>query len=390
VKPDRTNFSPRFGFAWRPFTKHSTRVNGGYGMYYLTSVYTTFANNLAAQPPFASNLSISTTPTSPGTIQNALTLATPGSLTNTRAIDPNYRIGYVQSWQLSVQNDLTHSFVGTITLNHTKGTGLDQQFLPNSLPPGTKTPAFSFPSGYIFQQANGNSTMNSATFQLMRRSRNGISGNLMYMFSKAIDDGGVGTLIAQNWLALSSERALSNFDARHTVNAQWQYSTGVGTRGGTLLNGWKGVVLKDWTFINSMQIRTGSPLTAMAGGNRTVVGGTGVTGPVRADATGIGIDGSDPGYGFDRAAFASPAAGSWGSAGRNVIPGPTIFSLNASLGRVFRVGERRNIDLRFDAQNILNHVTITNWGTTLSSSTFGLPTSAAAMRRFNATLRFRF
>ena len=36
-------------------------------------------------------------------------------LANTYAVDPNYRIGYAQIWQLSVQNDLGKSLVGTIT-----------------------------------------------------------------------------------------------------------------------------------------------------------------------------------------------------------------------------------------------------------------------------------
>ena len=71
------------------------------------------------------------------------------------------------------------------------------------------------------------------------------------MLSKAIDNGGVGTLVAQNWLDLAAERGLSSFDARHTVNAQWQYSTGVGRAGGTLLQGWKGALLKDWTISNT-------------------------------------------------------------------------------------------------------------------------------------------
>ena len=57
-------------------------------------------------------------------------------LTNTYAIDPNYRIGYAQMWQISVQQDLGHSLVGTITYNGTKGTGLDQTLLPNSAPSG--------------------------------------------------------------------------------------------------------------------------------------------------------------------------------------------------------------------------------------------------------------
>jgi hypothetical protein len=64
--------------------------------------------------------------------------------------------------------------------------------------------------------------------------------------------------------------------------------------------------------------------------------------------------------------------------------------LRASLGRAFRLGERKNLDFRMDITNALNRVSITNWGTSLNSSTFGLPTNAAGMRRMNATLRFRF
>jgi hypothetical protein len=64
--------------------------------------------------------------------------------------------------------------------------------------------------------------------------------------------------------------------------------------------------------------------------------------------------------------------------------------LNASAGRVFRVGERRSADLRFDSTNALNHVSFNSWNTTVGSAQFGLPTGAAAMRTMQATLRFRF
>jgi len=53
---------------------------------------------------------------------------------------------------------------------------------------------------------------------------------------------------------------------------------------------------------------------------------------------------------FNTAAFMEPRR-EWGNAGRNTIPGPTTFSLDGSLGRVFRLGERRNIDLQVQAQN---------------------------------------
>jgi hypothetical protein len=93
---------------------------------------------------------------------------------------------------------------------------------------------------------------------------------------------------------------------------------------------------------------------------------------------------------FNTAAFAVPLPGEWGTAGRNTIPGPTTFFLNGGVGRVFRLGERRTIDIQMQAQNLLNHVVITNWGTVLGSNNYGLAASAAPMRRLTLMMRFRF
>ena len=251
-----------------------------------------------------------------------------------------------------------------------------------------------YPHGFIYETSNGNSIYHAAQFQLNRRMRSGLMANASYQFSKSIDNAGTGgrgqggTPVAQNWLDLSAERGLSSFDARHNLNVQFMYSTGMGRAGGTLLNGWKGALLKDWNVMSNINLRSGNPLTATAGGSRSQVSGTAVNGTVRADATGLPV--SAEGLLFNTAAFTAPAAGMWGTAGRNTIPGPAVFSLNGSVGRVFRFGERRSVDLQFQAQNILNHVTITNWGSTIGSANYGLATSAAAMRKITASVRFRF
>jgi hypothetical protein len=214
-----------------------------------------------------------------------------------------------------------------------------------------------------------------------------------YQFSKSIDNAGTGgrgqgnTPVAQNWLDLSAERGLSSFDARHNLSLQLQYSTGMGMAGGTLLNGWKGALLKDWTIGSELNVRSGNPFTATVGGSRSQVGGTAVANTVRAQATGLPVEAA--GLLFNTAAFVAPAAGVWGNAGRNTIPGPTVLSLDGSLGRVFRLGERHSIDLQIRSQNVLNRVTITGWGTVLGSNTFGVASSAAAMRKVTVDVRFR-
>jgi hypothetical protein len=172
VKPDKNNISPRIGFAWRPLPKGSMVVRGGYGTYYNTSVYNNIANNMAQQPPFAQTLSIASSPLNPLTLQNGFIIPPGTQYTNTYAVDPNYRIGYAQMWQIAVQQDLGHSLVGTITYNGTKGTGLDQTLVPNSAPSGGKPNGL--PAGFIYEQSNGNSIYHGVSFQLMRRFRNGV------------------------------------------------------------------------------------------------------------------------------------------------------------------------------------------------------------------------
>ncbi len=392
IHPDRNNFSPRLGFAWRPLVKGSLVVRGGYGIYYNTSVYNLIASNMAQQPPFAESLSVSSSAANPLTIQDGFLSASSQTLLSTYAIDPDYRVGYAQTWTISVQHDLPLSLFATAGYLGTKGTRLDQQFLPNSVAPGATVSSLAH--NYIYEASNGNSIYHAAQFQLNRRFHSGIMGRASYQFSKSIDNAGTGgrgqgnTPVAQNWLDLSAERGLSSFDARHNLNLQLQYSSGQGMSGGTLLNGWKGALVKDWTVTGNVSLRSGAPFAATVGGNRSQVSGTAVSNTVRADATGLPVEVA--GMLFNTAAFTAPLAGEWGTAGRNTIPGPTTFSLDGSLGRVFRFGERRSADLQFQAQNVLNRVTITGWGTVLGSSTYGLATNAAAMRKLTISLRFRF
>ncbi len=51
VRPDRNNFAPRVGIAWKPLK--NTVVRAGYGINYNTSAYQTIAQDLAFQPPFS-------------------------------------------------------------------------------------------------------------------------------------------------------------------------------------------------------------------------------------------------------------------------------------------------------------------------------------------------
>lgn len=221
-----------------------------------------------------------------------------------------------------------------------------------------------------------------------RRFGRGVQVGARYSFSKVIDNATMlAGIVAQNYLNLAAERAVDN--APHVLSANYTLTSPFGDSSAAFIaRGVHGALLRNWTLSGSINLSDGRPLTATVLGNRAL-SGTGISGSTRADATGLPID-SGSGY-FNLAAFAVPAAGRLGNAGRNTIPGPGTFGMNMSFGRAFRIKEtRRSIDFRVAANNPLNYVNISRFGTTVNSSTYGLATAAGAMRTVTANLRFRF
>jgi hypothetical protein len=387
VHPDKHGFQPRIGISLRPIFGSSLVIRAGYGVNYNTSVYNAIVNQMAQQSPLSKSLSVLNSALNPLTLANGFN-ATPGITPNTFAVDPNFRIGYAQNWQISVQQDLPAAMIVTGTYMGIKGTRAMQAFYPNTYPTGALNPCSSCPSGYVYMTSNGNSTREAGQVQLRRRMHNGMTASVLYVYSKSIDDailGGRGqgpTLIAQDWLNLRGERGPSNFDQRHSVTLQAQYSTGVGVHGGALLRGWKGTAFKGWTILTQITAGSGLPETPTY---VQAIQGTGST-TVRPDPTGQPIYTAAAGRFLNQAAFTAPAYGQWGTAGRNSIVGPAQFLLNASMARTFH----ENLDLRLDSTNAINHVTFTNWNAVVSSSQFGLPVAANNMRSVQCTLRWRF
>ena len=413
VRPDYSGIEPRVGISWRPIPASTIVIRGGYGIYHDTSVYLTPILQLAQQAPLSKSVLEQNSPQCPLTLADGFTQC--GTTTpDTFAIDPNFRVGYAQTWQLSVQRDLPWALQMVTTYLGVKGTHGVQEFLPNSYPYGGVNPCPDCPVGFVYETTGGNSTRQSGQLQLRRRLRGGLAASLLYTYSKSIDDdaalGGMGhqsstsasqtdfnagssssssssPQIAQDWLDLGAERSLSSFDQRHLLNLQAQYTTGQGLEGGTLLGGWRGRVLKEWTLLTQFNIGTGFPETPIF---PLAVPGTGDIGPLRPSLTGSPIYAGPNGAHVNSAAFTAPAPGTWGTASRNSITGPNTFSLNGSMQRTFRPSKHFFLDARIDATNVLNHAVFSSWNTTLENAQFGLPQSVNPMRSLQATMRVRF
>lgn len=411
VRSDRSGIEPRIGISWRPIPASTIVIRGGYGIYHDTSVYLKPMLQLAQQAPLSKSVKEQNSAQCPLSLANGFTEC--GTTTpDTFAIDPNFRVGYAQTWQLSVQRDLPWAMQMVATYLGVKGTHGAQEFLPNSYPYGGVNPCPDCPVGFVYETSGGNSTRQSGQIQLRRRLRAGFAASLLYTYSKSIDDdaqlGGMGhqtsasqtdfsagsssssgssAQIAQDWLNLKAERSLSSFDQRHLLNLQAQYTTGQGLEGGTLLGGWRGRALKEWTLLTQINIGTGLPETPVF---PLAVPGTGWIGPLRPDLTGAPVYAGQNGAHLNSVAFAAPQAGSWGTAGRNSITGPRQFSLNGSMQRTFRPSKRFYLDARIDANNVLNHAVFSSWNTTVENAQFGLPQSPNPMRSLQVTMRVRF
>jgi len=392
VQPDWRGVEPRIGVAWRPRFGSSTVVHAGYGLYRNTNVYQPIASLLAVQPPLATTFNIASSPSHLLTLADGFMPAA-GTFLTTFAIDPDFRVSAAHTWDASIQRDYPGAVTLTATYLGTKGAHLMQMFLPNTYPPGAENPCAGCPAGFRYLASNGHSIRHAASIQLRRRLSGGFTSTVQYTLAKSMDNaagfGGAtldGSALMQNWLDPDAEYARSNFDQRHLVTASVEHTTGVGVRGGTLIDGWKGRLLKDWTFTATFSAGSGLPLTPIY---FAPVGGTGIVGSIRPDTTGV-ANTPPPGAYANPEAFAAPAPGHWGSASRNSITGPSTFTLNAGVTRTFRLNSRLNFDWRLDATNLLNRVTYASVNTLVTSPQFGLPNRANDMRKIRATFRVRF
>jgi hypothetical protein len=98
------------------------------------------------------------------------------------------------------------------------------------------------------------------------------------------------------------------------------------------------------------------------------------------------------------AAFAIPANGTWGNAGRAIATGPGLVQVDFALQKNQRIAEGKAIVIRGETFNLFNRVQAGNPGATLTSpATFGFVTSGlnrtigtGTSRQFQLALRFNF
>ncbi len=411
IHGDYTNFEPRIGFAWQPPVKPKTIVRGGYSTFYNEAIYNTLATSyLAYQPPFSQAQTLITSATQILTLQDGFPglgqSTTSNEILNTAGVSPNYRNGYAQLWMLGVETDVTRNWIINFTYTGTKGTDLDLLRAPNRAPPGTspldtqdnlKIP---YATSFLYDQSGANSVYNALQARLVHRFTRGLSLQVIYTYSKALDNastiGGTTPVVAQQDGNFAAERGLSSFDMRHQLRVFSVYELPFGERKRHFNHGLSEHILGNWRIMNTVTFHTGTPETALLGGSATDNTGTGANGSTRADQIGnpnIGICGGSSLSFFNTGAFALPPTGQYGNAPRDSIEGPCAISWNASFDKSFRFGPRdrpHRLDARWEIQNVSNTPSFTGLSTLYGSTTFGRVTSASSMRTMDISIRMNF
>jgi hypothetical protein len=405
VRPDRNNVAPRLGLAWKPL--RNTVVRAGYGINYNTAAYQSIVQNMAFQPPFSITATNTQSATTQLTLQNGFPLA-PGSITNNFGVDPNYRLGYVQIWNVDVQQQIRPTLIVNFDYTGTKGTRLDILEAPNRTATGVLFPGV---QPFYWEDSVGDSTANAGSIRVRKRLQGGVSIGGRYTFSKSLDNAstiGSGeplvaqgggrtalsgtTNVAQNSFDLEAERGLSSFDQRHQFTADylWELPFGHDRRwltGNSPLR----AIFGDWNWSGDWTISSGLPFTPRILGAPADVG-RGTNGTIRADAVpGQVVSLPDPSVGewFNTSAFVQPV-GAFGDARRNSIEGPGQRLFDMSFNKIFPLSESRFLEFRAQFSNIFNTPQFSTIDTIVNSPTYGRVISVGAMRSLLLTARFRF
>ncbi len=404
---DYLNFAPRLGIAWNPSPVWVVRV--GAGIFYSQDSNNSkfdLARTLGGRQNNVNNNVDSRIPSMTWT-----NFVTPGA--QIRIPNPtlygilqDIRTPVVYSYLVNVQRQLPASTLLEFGYLGSQGRHLWSLYDANEKTPGlTSVPSRSpFPEIGIIQTVQGGdiSNYNSGSVKITKRLSGGLTVISSYTYAKSMDDasairGQGDTIFPQNSRCLLCDYARSAFDVRHRWVSSVLYDLPFGS-GRTFLNR-KGIVnevLGGWQLGSIYTIQSGLPGYPTPGPDQSNTGNG--NGRDRLNATGqsVNLSNPTPNDWFNVAAFSLEPFGTFGSAGRNVIPYPKRNDWDFSLIKQFRIVERSNLQVRVDAFNFLNHPNWgnpgNNWGQNVKpQGTFGEVTSTSiAMRQLQVSLKLNF
>jgi hypothetical protein len=215
--------------------------------------------------------------------------------------------------------------------------------------------------------SGANSHYNGLIASLRTNAWHGLTSQFSYTFGHAMDDASlVRGQTPTDSRNLRFDYGDSGYDVRHTFTTYITYNLPSPAHGPRLL-------VRGWQFNSLMTFFTGLPFTVYAGKN---ISGT-FENRDRVDVIGdpyAGVSHSlQNGYvqWLNPAAFALPAAGTFGNEIRDQLRGPGFADVDFSVFKNTPITERVSTQLRVEMFNIFNHRNLPVPNSTFSSGSFG-------------------
>jgi hypothetical protein len=335
------------------------------------------------------------------------------------ALELNAPPQYIEQWSGSVEKSLGSETTLELGYLGSHGVHLQRSHLINNAAPGPgaigprrpfKTLSFlpgmvlpdnitiantTFPvSGINLLENSAQSWYDAGYVNVRRRFSRGWTFLANYTFAKNLSDAPdfrspmFESAAPQNNADLSAEKGLA-CDIRHRFALSAVYDLPAWGRSGVVHK-----VTRDWRLSAIYQAQSGFPFTISVFGDTANAGTLLGENPIRARYTGQPVFGAGTHTAdswFNTAAFATPAAFTFGDVGRNTVYGPGRQTLDLALQREFAVTENMKVQIRAEAFNALNHTNLGTPNRFVNTPQFGTITEAATPgREIQLGLRISF
>jgi hypothetical protein len=269
-----------------------------------------------------------------------------------------------------------------------------------------------FLGGVVVIDSNDWSRYNALQLKLERRFRGGLGYVLGYTLAKSMDtrsfDPAFTTAATGNAQSASStpfdiynrglNYAPSDFDRRHVVQASFVTALpfGQGQWIGANVNDAVDRIIGGWELSGFLTVETGRPFTVYSGSN-TISNVVQTPADCGGCSDSIGSVHDEGGLVWfltpeERAKYATPGAGQFGSSGRNSVYGPRYFDLDFALVKRIRLASTHAVEFRVDATNVTNTPSFGFPTATITSATFGRirDTVASSSRKVQLGVKYAF
>lgn len=209
-----------------------------------------------------------------------------------------------------------------------------------------------------------------------RRAKN-LSFLASYTYSHALDDSSGSPGSVSDPYSLRYDYGNADTDIRHRVVGSVTYNLPFHADGRSKH------VVEGWQLNSIVQIFSGLPFSVL-------------TAPPEAGTSnraqlvpGQSFSVSHPSVSewFNTAAFAVPAAGTWGNSGRNILYGPSTKDVDFSVFKNFQLAESKSLQIRGEFFNLFNTTQFNNPANTVGPKNFGTLTSAGSPQTFQRISR---